>query len=192
MPLIVDKDKEKAKILAAFESCLLEKPMLKVTLRDIAQKAHMTHPKLLNYFDNKDALILEYCNYTKNYMCSHCKTWFETHAPNSYEDKKAYMNAFLEYVAGKNSNESRPVATVQTYVLAKYDNNIKLLIKEEFASWKNLMKECLTSVYGDSITDSDAEYMMVLISGIFICNYNNVLSDDFGANILNCAELLIR
>ena len=48
MPLVVNKEEEKAKILLAFEQCLTEKPIFSVSLRDIAGKAHMTHPKLLN------------------------------------------------------------------------------------------------------------------------------------------------
>ena len=47
MPLVVDKEKEKAKILVAFEKCIAEKPLFNITLWDIASKAGMTHPKLI-------------------------------------------------------------------------------------------------------------------------------------------------
>ena len=189
MPLIVDKEKEKKKILDAFEKCLEEKPVFLVSLRDIAKKANMTHPKLLNYFKNKDDLVLAYCDYIKNFMSIHCKEWFETHNPNNYKDKNSYMNAFMKYVANGKKGEKRPVATVQTYVLAKYNNDVKKMIQEEFSSWKNIMKECLIKVYGDEVSDNDSEYLMILISGVFICKYNDVLSGNINDSLINSSSL---
>lgn len=190
MPLVVDKEEEKRKILAAFEKCLGEKTIFTISLRDIASKAGMTHPKILCYFRSRDELVKEYCRYIKDYMYTHCERWFKTHSPESYKSKKDYMNAFLEYVARGEEGETRPVATVQTYVLAKYQSDIEKMIQNEFADWKALMKRCLVSVYGESVPDSDAEYMMVLISGIFICAYNGVLSPDYGKDILSSPSFL--
>lgn len=94
--------------------------------------------------------------------------WFAEHRPEEYTDKKAYMNAFMQYVAEGKEGELRPVATVQTYVLAKYNEDVDRMVKEEFAAWQALMRECLISVYGDEVTDADSEYMMILIAGVFI------------------------
>ena len=185
MPLIIDKDLEKQKILSAFEECLVEKPLFNISLRDIASKANMTHPKLLNYYNSKDSIVIAYCDYIKNYMSLHCKKWFKEHSPKSYSSRIDYMNAFMEYVANGVPDEKRPIATVQTYVLAKYNSDVNKMIKDEFSSWKNLMKNCLTSVYGNSITDNEAEYMMILIAGVFVCNYNDVLSGNINKDILS-------
>lgn len=190
MPLIVNREEEKRKILMAFEECLSEKTIFNVSLRDIASKAGMTHPKILCYFTSRDELVREYCEYIRSYMYFHCERWFGTHSPRNYKTKKDYMNAFLEYVARGEKGETRPVATVQTYVLAKYNDDIKKMVQKEFADWKTLMKRCLISVYGESVQDSDAEYMMVLISGIFICTYNGVLSPDYGSDILSSPSFL--
>lgn len=94
--------------------------------------------------------------------------WFAEHRPEEYTDKKAYMNAFMQYVAEGEEGELRPVATVQAYVLAKYNEDADRMVKEEFAAWQALMRECLISVYGDEVTDADSEYMMILIAGVFI------------------------
>lgn len=192
MPLIVDKEKERLKILNAFEECLKETPMSSVSLRDIAKKANMSHPKLLNYFENKDDLIISYCDYIKNYMSSHCLNWFKSHSKDNYSDKTGYINAFLEYVCNGDENETRPLATVQTYVLAKYNNKIDDMIKNEFKCWKKVMKDCLQEVYGNEASDNDSEYMMVLISGIFICKYNGVLSGNINSNILSSSKLFSK
>ena len=190
MPLIVDREEEKRKILNAFEECLKNKPIFNISLRDIASKAGITHPKILCYFSSRDELVREYCRYIKTYMYTHCENWFKSHSSECYKTKKDYMNAFLEYVLNGNEDETRPTATVQTYVLAKYNSDINRMIKEEFMEWKTLMKECLVSVYGDDATDEDAEFMMILISGIFICHYNGVLSLDYGKDILSSLAFL--
>ena len=54
MPLIVDKEAVRMEILMAFERCIVKKPMTKITLRDIAEEAGMSHPKLLHYFENRE------------------------------------------------------------------------------------------------------------------------------------------
>ena len=45
MPLIVDKEAQRREILMAFQRCMEKKPMTKVSLRDIAAEAHMSHAK---------------------------------------------------------------------------------------------------------------------------------------------------
>ena len=50
MPLIVDKEAVRHEILMAFEACISDKPIDRISLRDIAARAGMTHPKLLNYY----------------------------------------------------------------------------------------------------------------------------------------------
>lgn len=192
MPLVVDREQEKSRILAAFEECIKEKPLFNVTLRDIAAKAGMTHPKILNYFSCRDEIVLDYCDYAKNYMAEHCKNWFAQHDPAQFSSKVSYLNAFMEYVANGTPSESRPIATVQTYVLAKYNNDIARMVQSEFASWREVMKKCLISVYGDHITENEAEYMMVLITGVFICNYTNALSGNINHDMLGAGAALLQ
>ena len=58
MPIIVDRDQIRMDILMAFQRCIERKPMMNVSLRDIAAEAGMSHAKLLNYFESKNDLIL--------------------------------------------------------------------------------------------------------------------------------------
>lgn len=53
MPIIVDRDQIRRDILMAFQRCIERKPMMNVSLRDIAAEAGMSHAKLLNYFESK-------------------------------------------------------------------------------------------------------------------------------------------
>ena len=114
MPLIVDKEAVRKEILMAFERCIEKKPMTKITLRDIAEEAGMSHPKLLHYFESRDDLVVSYLRYTKDYMTEKCKLWFATHPRADYKSNLAYMNAFMAYVAKGDPEEKRPTATTQT------------------------------------------------------------------------------
>ena len=60
MPLIVDKEAEKKKILAVFHECCMEQPISSVTMREVARKAGINHQKILYYFHSKNDLLMEY------------------------------------------------------------------------------------------------------------------------------------
>ena len=99
MPIIVDRDQIRRDILMAFQRCIERKPMMNVSLRDIAAEAGMSHAKLLNYFESRNDLILAYVRYTREYMCEKCSQWFAGHDRADYDSNLAYMNAFMDYVA---------------------------------------------------------------------------------------------
>ena len=164
MPIIVDRDQIRMDILMAFQRCIERKPMMNVSLRDIAAEAGMSHAKLLNYFESKNDLILAYVRYTREYMSEKCSQWFAGHDRADYASNLAYMNAFMDYVANAPAHEQRPNATTQTYVLARYDPEI--------------------GIYGEEVGMHEAEAMMILIAGTFICNYNQALTGEINDNIL--------
>ena len=184
MPLIVDKEAVRREILMAFERCIVKKPMTKITLRDIAEEAGMSHPKLLHYFENRDDLVVSYLRYTRDYMTEKCKLWFATHPRADYESNLAYMNAFMAYVAKGDPGEKRPNATTQTYVLAHYSDAVADLVKGEFREWRETMEQCLAAIYGPEVGRHEAEAMMILIAGTFICNYNGALTGEISDNII--------
>ena len=184
MPLIVDKEAVRKEILMAFERCIEKKPMTKITLRDIAEEAGMSHPKLLHYFESRDDLVVSYLRYTKDYMTEKCKLWFATHPRTDYDSNLAYMNAFMAYVAKGDPEEKRPNATTQTYVLAHYSDAVADLVKGEFREWRETMEQCLAAIYGPEVGRHEAEAMMILIAGTFICNYNGALTGEISDNII--------
>lgn len=106
MPIIVDREQIRKDILMAFERCIERKPMLSVSLRDIAAEAGMSHAKLLNYFESKNDLVLAYVRYTREYMSEKCSQWFAAHARADYASNLAYMNAFMDYVANARRTSS--------------------------------------------------------------------------------------
>ena len=191
MPIIVDREQIRTDILMAFERCIERKPMLSVSLRDIAAEAGMSHAKLLNYFESKNDLILAYVRYTRDYMSQKCLAWFNEHDRADYGSNAEYMNAFMSYVARGKTGEQRPNATTQTYVLAHYNERVGELVREEFAEWRRVMELCLKRIYGDEVGAREAEGMMILIAGTFICNYNNALTGGISDNIIGSFKKLL-
>ena len=192
MPAIVDHDEMRMQILEAFQRCITAKPITQISLRDIAAEAGMSHAKLLYYFKNKDELIISYVKYTKDYMTEKCVAWFKGHPRAEYESNLAYMNAFMEYVAAGQAGEVRPNATTQTYVLAHYNERVGELVREEFAEWRRVMELCLKRIYGDEVGAREAEGMMILIAGTFICNYNNALTGGISDDIIGSFDKLLQ
>ena len=190
MPKIVNKEAVKNSILAAFERCVESKPIENVSLRDIATEAGMSHASLLHYFGSRDELILAYVRYTRDYMSDHCRDWFLSHPRSSYSSNLDYMNAFMCYVADGEEGEHRPNATTQTYVLGHYHEEIGIMVSEEFAQWRRIMEQCLTAVYGSEVGAAEAEAMMILISGTFICNYNRAITGQINDNIIGTISRL--
>ena len=67
--------------------------------------------------------------------------------------------------------------------MGRYSEEIARLVAEEFAEWRAVMERCLKAVYGEDMP-AEAEAMMILIAGTFICNYNRVLTGGINAGIL--------
>ena len=93
MPIFVDRDQIRMDILLAFQHCIERKPLMNVSLRDIAAEAGMSHAKLRNYFESIHDLILAYVRYTREYMSEKCSQWFAGHDRADYASTLAYMNA---------------------------------------------------------------------------------------------------
>ncbi|MEF9971247.1 MAG: TetR/AcrR family transcriptional regulator [Oscillospiraceae bacterium] len=184
MPLIVDKAAVRMDILMAFQECITEKPITNITLRDIAQKAGMPHSKLLYYFKNRDDLIISYVKYTQDFFSDKCVEWFADNPRESFSSNRDYLNAFMQYVAEGKTGENRPNATTQTYVLAHYNKEVEELVRQEFKTWRETMEACLVAIYGEEVGAREAEVMMILIAGTFICNYNGALTGAINADIL--------
>ena len=94
------------------------------------------------------------------------------------------MNDFMHYVAEAPEGELRPNATTQTYVLGHYKEEIGKMVTAEFREWREIMEQCLIAVYGEEVGQKEAEAMMILISGTFLCNYNRALTGEINDNII--------
>ena len=54
------------------------------------------------------------------------------------------------------------------------------------------MEQCLSGIYGPEAGAAEAEAMMILIAGTFICNYNKALTGRINGNIIGCLSNLSK
>ena len=54
------------------------------------------------------------------------------------------------------------------------------------------MEKCLIQIYGEEAGKNEAEAMMILISGTFICNYNRALTGNINDNIIGYLSNLAK
>jgi hypothetical protein len=94
------------------------------------------------------------------------------------------MNDLMSYVATGKPGETRPIATIQTYAIANYNPEIAKIIREEFDEWHHVMEHYLVEVYGEEAGTREAEAMMILIAGTFICNYTGALTGTINNDIV--------
>ena len=190
MPKIVDRNAVRMDILMAFQRCIGRKPIDKISLRDIAAEAGMSHPKLLNYYSNKNEIIYTYIRYTRDFISSRCEKWFRENRRSSYGSNRDYLNAFMKYVAEGKEGELRPVAACQTFVLGYYDSEIGKMVRDELEQWHSAMERCLREACGDKLDKAEAEALMYLCVGVMVCNYNKAVSGDINGDIIGrLAEL---
>lgn len=98
----------------------------------------------------------------------------------------------MRYVSEGGTEENRPKATLQTYVLVKYNRDMQQIISGEFESWRNTMLDCLKKIYGDAVQMAQAEAMMILITETFVCNYTGALTGNINSEILSAFIPLIE
>ncbi len=186
MPLIVDKAEMQQMIINAFQECINEKPLASVSMRDVAKQAHMSHQKLLYYFHDKKDLVYSYVRYSKDSFSNKCMAWFEENDQLESESNEEYICRFLKFVADFSKCGDKQKATVQIYVMAQYDQKIFAMLQDMFTYWKKKIKDCLIKIYGNAASDNEAEAMMILILGTFLCSSNRAISGNINKAILEC------
>ena len=78
--------------------------------------------------------------------------------------------------------------TAHTVFICEIIMVIVVLIRE----WRETMEQCLIAVYGEAVGKQEAEAMMILITGTFLCNYNGVLTGGINHNIIGYLSNLAK
>lgn len=170
------KSEIETKVIEALQECIKTKALFNISMRDLAETSGMSHQRILYHFKSKEQVILSYVEYVKDFFLKKCLDWFQYNKKGVEENNKCYLDRFFNYVSSESQSKDIPNATMQIYVMGKYDCNISIMIKKVYEEWKEAMKKCLVDVLGDEADLRLAESMMIIITGIFLCNYNEVLS----------------
>lgn len=184
MPAIVDKESMRKDILKAFRACIEKKPISKITLRDVAEEAGISHAKILYYFDSRDDMIHEYMRYSRGYVISRYDEWLEQNPRKNFGSDLEYFDSFFRFVVEGDERESQLNTIIQTYVLSHYDAEAKRLLDEEYEAWRKSLLEMLSHHFGDAVSPKCAEALIVVLSGLYILNYNGALTGSINDDVL--------
>lgn len=188
MPKIVNVEETKKEILLAFQRCTKTKPITKVTMRDIAQEAHISHPKVLYYFGSMEDLLFEYVHYISKLYSNLFTDWIEAYK----KEKELPINpieaidSLLRNVAVYD-NQEHSKTFIQIYTLAQFDERIEQTIRETYQEWISSLKMVIKELYGVE-KDHLAEPLMMLIEGVLLYTVNNNLHDLSNQKILSALK----
>ncbi|MGI6218006.1 MAG: TetR/AcrR family transcriptional regulator [Coriobacteriales bacterium] len=185
MPAIIDKESVREDILMAFRKCIDKKPIDKITLRDVAEEAGISHAKLLYYFNSRDEMVHEYMRFSRGYLIDKYEKWFDEHPRSNYKTDSDYFNDLFDYAAIGEARETQLNSIIQTYVLSHYDDAAKNLLEEEYGAWLDTLRRCLKKAFGKDCSTESAESIMVVLSGLFICRYNGALTGELNGQIMS-------
>lgn len=166
MPLIVDKEAEKKKILAVFHECCKEQPISSVTMREVARKAGINHQKILYYFHSKNDLLMEYVrSYNEIYGREELLT------DRKLTCIKDVTHAIADYLYSVDRDNSYNVIFSQILTLAYYDEEIYKVREQIYSNWENGIRRLLER---NSIPCSDFRIRAILtfVNGI-LTDYQN-------------------
>lgn len=190
VPLIVDKENMKREIIQAFQQCMYEKPITKVSMRDIAAKANISHAKILYYFESKQHLLLAYVEYITNIYSNFFQDWFEKkqHEHLQLEQPRDYINLFLKEVADYD-NTKHTRFFVQLYTLSQFDVSVKKSIEATYESWRQAINIMLEQMYGREMPEA-TESLLILIEGILLYSFNDSIKNVKIEDILDRLSVL--
>lgn len=179
MPLIVDREQVRQEILHALQQCLEEKPLIKVSMRDIATKAKIAHSKINYYFDTKEKLLLAYIDFFSVSYKTEIEHWYIKYKQNSINfngGSQAIVKHFIKDMVLIN-HQNQSWAFTQISTMSQYNAEIRSAIKNVYNEWRGSIKQVLEEIYrseGDHMVYK-AESVLIIIDGLLIYSlYENV------------------
>ncbi len=190
MPLIVDRAQIEKDIVLAFHECMTEKPITKISMREIASRAKMSHAKILYYFESKEQLLLAYVNFVTNKYVDFFHQWLIDIREKQlhYANGKECINLLLkETINLDHCTYTSPF--VQIYILGQFNDDIKSKIEQTYASWRHGINNILYELYGTSMEET-AEALLVLIEGLFLYTLNDTITNEHIESLIDNLSLL--
>lgn len=132
------RDERRKQILEAVHTCLLEKPFHKTSVKDIAQKAGLNHGALHYYFKNKEELLLEYIDYSKNKFENMFLERFNTEIQKPTTDIQAFHRKIRLVLHEMSFNEEYARTYTEIWAHAIYNRRVMDKLKDIYRDWREL------------------------------------------------------
>jgi len=180
MPLIVDKDSVRNEIILAFQQCLNQKPLAKVSMRDIAEKANIAHSKINYYFTSKHNLIISYVQYIADFYAEIYDNWYDSFLEKGDTSKSPQecIKCFIKDVV-LIDHKQHSWAFTQINILGQYDAEIRASIDKTYSVWRSSISNMVKKVYHDKIDNpyEVSESLLILIEGILLYSLNENVNE---------------
>lgn len=189
MPKKVDKDNIKMLILEAFQRCMLMKPLYKVSMRDIAKEAGISHAKIFYYFETKEELVIEYVRYVTSVYADFYTDIFDK-AINVKGDAEILNNMIHQLYATKD-REIYGKIFMQVYAEAAYSHEIYKIVQDTYRSWMENILAGLEKLYGKG-QDKSAKSLFFFLEGLAMLLTNTELLEEDAVEIIPTLMKLIN
>ncbi|EDZ49045.1 transcriptional regulator, TetR family, putative (plasmid) [Bacillus cereus AH1134] len=181
MPLIVDREQVRQEILHALQQCLEEKPLLKVSMRDIAAKAKIAHSKINYYFNTKEKLLLAYIEFFAISYQSEIEYWYIKYKQNNAnlnESSQTIVKHFIKDMV-LISHQKQSWAFTQISTMGQYNTEIRSAIKNVYNDWRESIKRVLEEIYRgeDDHMVYKAEAVLIIIDGLLIYSLHEKIDE---------------
>ena len=137
--------KEKRKqILEALNTCLLKKPFLKTSIKDIAREAGVNHGLMHYYFKSKDDILLHYIDFTIDKYNAIYAEWFESISKTGMDEKEIIEEAIKLMIGKITLNTDLSRIFIEIWEIALYNKNVRERLRKMYAVWESTLDTLLT------------------------------------------------
>jgi AcrR family transcriptional regulator len=160
--------KEKRKqILEALDVCLLKKPFLKTSIKDIAREAGVNHGLMHYYFKSKDDILLHYIDFTiENYNAIYTE-WFESISKTGIDEKEIIEEAIKLMIGKITLNADLSRIFIEIWEIAVYNKKVRERLKKMYAVWESTLDNLLMKMgKSKKISNSLSKSMVAFAEGI--------------------------
>ncbi|PET46606.1 TetR family transcriptional regulator [Bacillus cereus] len=181
MPLIVDREQVRHEILHALQQCLEEKPLLKVSMRDIAAKAKIAHSKINYYFNTKEKLLLAYIEFFAISYKTGIEHWYIKYKQNNANLNESSQTIVKHFIKDMFliSHQKQSWAFTQISTMGQYNMEIRSAIKNVYNDWRESIKRVLEEIYRgkDDHMVYKAEAVLIIIDGLLIYSLHEKIDE---------------
>jgi AcrR family transcriptional regulator len=143
MPRKNIQEEKRRQILEALDACLLKKPFLKTSIKDIAREAGVNHGVLHYYFKSKDDILLHYIDYTIEKYNAVYSEWLETISKDGMDEKEMIEKAIKLMIDKVTLNAGLSRNFIEIWEIALYNKKIRERLNKMYAAWESILDNLL-------------------------------------------------
>jgi AcrR family transcriptional regulator len=162
----IQKEK-RIQILEALNACLLKKPFLKTSIRDIAREAGVNHGVMHYYFKSKDDILLHYIDFTIEKYNAIYTEWLESIAPEGIDEKEMIEEAIKLMIGKITLDTDLSRIFIEIWEIAAYNKKVRERLKKMYVVWESTLDDLLLRLgKSKKISKSLSKSMVAFAEGI--------------------------